>query len=103
MLQQSQLEKREDGVFVGGNLWRVGFHIRSIGLIQNLSGLVDIHEVVFLQEHATVVLVVSNKDKTGTLFGEGSLQGAQIPGFQPHPQGLGVEWPNNHSSTSGGN
>lgn len=100
---QNQTMRRTGSVVIGANLWRVGFHIHAIAAINWLSGLVDIHETVWLPEQEAIIFVVTNRDKTGTLFRSGELQGCPINGYQPAKQDLAVEWPRGHQFARGGN
>ena len=88
---------------LGPDLWRVGFHIHAIAAITWISGLVDIHETEWLPDQEAIVFVVTNRDKTGTLFHNGELQGCPVNGYQPSKQDLLVEWPNGHRFARGGN
>lgn len=103
MIQEQSTTPRPTFLIEEENLWRVGFHVRSLGLLTHLSGLVDVCEIVFIPEHDMVSLVVKNKDKSGILFGEGSLKAKQIAAFQPQPQDLAVEWPKGQHAIKGGN
>jgi hypothetical protein len=94
---------RRRGVVIGGNLWRVGFHIHSIAAINWLSGLVDIHETTWLPDQEAIVFMVTNRDTTGTLFRNGELQACPINGYQPTAQDMLVEWPGGHVFARGGN
>lgn len=100
---QNQTVKKSGSVVIGADLWRVGFHIHAIAAISWLSGLVDIHETVWLPEQEAIIFVVTNRDNTGTLFRSGELQGCPINGYQPAKQDLAVEWPNGHQFARGGN
>lgn len=100
---QSQTTRRPCSAVIGPNLWRVGFHIHAIAAISWLSGLVEIHETVWLPDQEALVFVVTNLDKTSSLFRNGELQGCPINGYQPAKQDLAVEWPNGHQFARGGN
>jgi hypothetical protein len=84
-------------------LWRLGFQIQTIAAINLLSGLADIHEIEWLPDREIFVLVVTNRDKTDTLFREGMLGGCPINEYQPTKQGLVVEWPKGRNFARGGN
>lgn len=101
MLQQPL--RRTGGLVIGGNLWRVGFHVNAIAAISWLSGLVDVHEAVWLPEQEALVFVVTNRDNTGTLFRTGELHACPINGYQPARQPIVVEWPNGSRFARGGN
>jgi hypothetical protein len=75
----------------GPDLWRVGFHVGSLSAIRLLSGLVDIHDTMWLGHQQALFFVVSNKDSTNTLFKTGSLQASKIPAFRPTKQSILVE------------
>jgi hypothetical protein len=81
----------------------VGFHIRAISAISWLSGLVDIHETMWLSEQEALVFVVTNQDKTGTLFHNGGLHGCPIKGYKFARQPIEVEWSKGCAFASGGN
>ena len=51
-----------------GQLWRVGFHLDFIHAIECLSGLIEIHEVLWMPKDDALVFLITNKDKSGTLF-----------------------------------
>ncbi len=100
---QRQPTKRSCDVVVSGNLWRVGFHIHSIAAISWLSGLVDVHETLWLPDQEAIVFMVTNRDNAGVLFRSGDLQACPINGYQPTKQSIMVEWPDGHVFARGEN
>jgi len=100
---QSQLVEKEDGTLMGGDLWRVGFHVNAIRAVSLLSGYVEVHDTVWLPKEEALVFVVTNRDTSGTLFRRGVLHGNPIGGFRPSKQPLMVEWPRGHVFGKGGN
>ena len=65
------------------DLWCAGFEINSLSVCYWMSGLVDVHyvEVRAVGEDLVVFFYVTNKDKTGILFQDGSLTGQKIDSF----------------------
>ena len=76
----------------GRNLWRVGFYGDAFPLIQLLSGLVTIHETIWNAEERVLVFIVTNEDKTGTLFRKGVLAANPIYKYRPPEQPLMVDF-----------
>jgi len=62
----------------GQGLWRVGFTIEALPLINLLSGLVEIHETFWDEGQKVLVFIVSNLDCTGMLFKQGVLRANPI-------------------------
>lgn len=73
----------------GNNLWRVGFYLEALPLINNLSGLVDILETIWDEKEQVLVFIVRSKDTTGRLFKlEGGLRANPIFRYRPPGQPL---------------
>lgn len=76
----------------GNNLWRVGFYMDALPLIQNLSGLVDILETIWEPKEQVLVFIVRSKDATGKLFKvRGGLAANPIFRYRAPDQGLLAE------------
>ena len=73
------------------NLWKVGFDLTGLSLVQLLSGLVKIKEVYWNSEQNALIFVVDSQDKTDTLFKRGVLAGEPIKRYRTPRQGLLVE------------
>jgi hypothetical protein len=71
----------------------VGFHYEALEIIQLLSGLVKVREVVWQEEQKVLIFIVENIDKTGTLFRRGSLVATPIFKYQVPTQELLVSSP----------
>lgn len=52
----------------GNNLWRVGFYLNALPLVNNLSGLVEVLETIWEEDEQVLVFIVRSKDLTGKLF-----------------------------------
>lgn len=77
------------GNWLGGEgLYRVGFAIEALPLIQLLSGLVDIHLTLFDQRDNALVFIVQSNDVTGTLFRHGMLVATPVQMYRDVGQGL---------------
>ena len=72
------------------NLWCTVFGLDSLSLINRLSGLVDVVDVVFHESSSSLVFFLLNKDETGILFKSGALQGTKLSAFTPSSQPLMV-------------
>jgi hypothetical protein len=71
--------EEETWTLTGDDLFSVGFHLNALDKIRWMSGLVEIHDVVWLEEQDALIFLVTNKDKTGVLFSdEGRLLGAPL-------------------------
>jgi hypothetical protein len=90
-MENTVQERRSPSWVQGPDLWRVGFHIGSLSIIRLLSGLVDIHDVLWLNNQQAIFFVVTNKDATNVLFKTGALQASRIPAFRPTGQPILVE------------
>ena len=79
--------------WVGGdNLWRVGFYLNALPLVQHLSGLVDILETIWEPQEQVLVFIVRSKDVTGKLFRvRGGLAANPIFRYRSPDQGLLAE------------
>jgi hypothetical protein len=103
MLQCRNTKKPLQEAVIGDGLWRVGFHVHAIAAITRLSGLVDIQETLWLGDQEALVFLVKSKDKSGSLFRDGGLQGCPVNGYYPTKQGLVVDWPGGQKFGRGGN
>ncbi len=74
------------------NLWRVGFCGDSLELMTWLSGLVTIHETVWNQDEHVLIFIVTNTDRTGTLFRSGGLAASKIYKYRLPIQPLLVDF-----------
>lgn len=75
----------------GDSLFSAGFHINAFDKIRWMSGLVEIHDAIWLEENDALVFLVTSKDKTGVLFsGEGRLIGAPLERARQSGQPLDV-------------
>jgi hypothetical protein len=79
--------------WIGGrDLWRVGFFANAIQLITNLSGLVEVLEVIWQEEDQVLVFIIRNKDRSGRLFRMvGGLEANPIFKYRVPDQGIAVE------------
>ena len=79
--------------WIGGrDLWRVGFYMNAIPLINNLSGLVEILETIWDEKEQVLVFIVRNKDRSGRLFKvQGGLAANPILKYRVPDQGIVVE------------
>jgi hypothetical protein len=74
--------------YAGHNLWRVGFHLDALPLINLLSGMVEILESIWIPEEQVLVFIVKNLDETGVLFRNGSLAATPIFKYRQPQQGI---------------
>jgi len=70
----------------GQGLWRVGFTQEALPLINLMSGLVDVHEIIWDDQYKLLVFIVSNLDQTGVLFKRGVLRANPILRYQKSDQ-----------------
>lgn len=78
----------------GANLWRVGFHADALEAINWMSGLIEVLDVMWYEEEQILLMVVSNYDRSGTLFKTGSLRATHIRKYKINNQPLmvGTTW-----------
>lgn len=62
----------------GDGLWSAGFTLEAFSCIRWLSGLVKVHEAVWIHGRDTVVFLVTSLDKTDVLFKCGALIAAPL-------------------------
>jgi hypothetical protein len=84
----------------GEGLWRVGFTLQGLPLIQLMSGLVEILETAFVPGENAVVFIVRPMDVTGTIFRKGSLKATPIQRYRLLEQPLIVQSSVTHLSSS---
>lgn len=73
----------------GDNLWRVGFHLEALPLVNLLSGLVEILETIWIPDERVVIFIVRSLDRTGKLFKtEGGLAAVPIFKYRQPQQGI---------------
>ena len=91
MNKQIVVEQEEPAwSLTGDGLWSVGFTLSSLHLMQWLSGLVDVHEAIWIEDKDLLVFLVTNLDKTNLLFKGGRLVAAPLDRARPSGQGLAV-------------
>lgn len=81
-------------------MWRVGYHANSLMLISLMSGLVEIHDVVWNSDEHVLVFVVSSTDKTDTLFKKGSLVANPVYQYKKSDQPMLVDFSSRGSQSS---
>lgn len=74
----------------GDDLWRVTLNIQTLPYIRLLSGLVEIHEIVYIP-NCTVILHLKCLDDSGILFRNGDILGISIKRYRPFNQPVAVE------------
>lgn len=82
--------------FEGQNLWRVGFHLDSLPLMQFMSGMVEIKLTAYDHANDVLVFVVRCMDKTGSLFRTGYLKANSVFRYREIDQPLLVESKKTH-------
>lgn len=85
------LKEDQEGWIYDDHLWSVGFQLSSLPLIEHLSGLVEVLDVIFDDCDDAVVLIVKSLDETGHLFVEGNLEGIPLYRYRPSGQRVKVE------------
>ena len=80
--------------FEGQNLWRVGFHLEALSLMQLLSGLVEIKLTAYDHVNDVVVFIVRSLD--WTLFRTGGLGANSISRYREIDQSILVESKKTH-------
>jgi len=78
------------GWVTGDNLWRVGFTFDAVSLIPRMNGLVDVYFVEY-DGYGNLLFYVRSKDRTCTLFINGTLKATKVVRFKPPPQPVWVE------------
>lgn len=68
-----------------------------------MSGLAEVLDVLWMDEHEVLFFVVRRTDKTRTLFSSGALQGTSINRFKATKQPLMVESEKSHLFGTGVN